>query len=136
MQDPRAASPRLCCVLCHPPGQTALHSNHHSQPLASFHSKNKNLHGMCPLCSPKRFGDGRRGWSLAWQTLPWIFFSRVCKAMMSDHENTPFKRRRGNQPLFQAELSAAHAAAQRDDSPDLPVKATVNINHSQTSPCN
>lgn len=49
---------------------------------------------------------------------------------MSEHEDTPFKRRGGNQPLFQAELSAAHAAAQREDSPDLPVKATVNIIHS------
>lgn len=64
------------------------------------------------------------------------FFSRVCKATMSEHEDTPFKRSEGTNLFYQAELPAAHAAAQRDDSPDLPVKATANITHSQTSPCN
>lgn len=40
--------------------------------------------------------------------------------MMSEHEDTPFKKEGRNQPLFQAELPAAHAAAQRDDSPSSP----------------
>lgn len=43
---------------------------------------------------------------------------------MSEHEVIPFLRggERGN-PLIKVEISAAHAAAQRPDSPNLLVKA-------------
>lgn len=122
-------------------------SDNHSQPLVSFHPKNKNLGGMHPLCSPEWCGDGRRGWCRAGQeglssaANPAIgfFLAQTVKPRCQSMRLFPFKvgGRGNNPPSFKAELSAAHAAAQRPDSPNLPVKATLtHHSHSQTSLCN
>lgn len=145
---PRAASPHPSCGLCRPDGLTSpVAATTTASHWCHFTPRIKTWVGCTLSAAPNGAGmdaevvSGWAGRSLL-RGKPCrrgFFLAQTVKPRCQSMRLFPFKvGGRGNKPpSFKAELSAAHAAAQRPDSPDLPAKATLtHHSHSQTSLCN